>query len=596
MTEKLGLSIHAETEIKRFLHYGAIVGVFTPLGNPPPVPMYDMENMLPFGEVLKNDQAAGEIIALIKRVIADGFSAKPSAILFALAYIIKIGPEKIKHNAYSVVPLLTKTSKDFILFNVYVTYHQKMLNINTGFGAGWTKAVKKWYADKTLMQFTDLLTSRGLQHWNHLKLLNRGHIKFDKTEKQLIYEALRSKDPDFDSLVDIDKELTAAANHAKQVLMVQNLTKDPAEAEALALKHNIDIEQCPFVILRSVKIWLREISLMSAEDVILNLHRLGKFRLSKDREIVGALKDKLDVQELNIHPSFIFLRLKEMERAPIRTFMLKHGTVGNPRKRSLAEAFCSGPKLKLTDLHLSDFKDNKLYEVLDPKQRAVLRYYQTKPIRRSHDVLARRLMNLCFTTMKGLAATGLKYLIVVDTSLILSAKSCEGNKYVSVQEAMLLILLCILSAEPDGSVDVVTVVDVSKDVAGTEGFINRIVVDKEDTFATLAVKFKAMNDVKSPEAQLRSLYNLDRVLEWMLNDRVCYDAVISLGGNDFLSTDMDLILNQYRSEVNWDTRLVICSLNGQPKATLNFSEAIFLITGFNENVCQLIEAFCRKAF
>ncbi|BES93002.1 60 kDa SS-A Ro [Nesidiocoris tenuis] len=540
-----GTEVTSEKRLLRFLHYGSVTATYTP-GSRSHTISQQNENIDALHKVLSEvDEKAFDII---KTVYKANTSPHPELIPFALAECTRV--EGLKTKAIRTAEILCDDTKLFFLFFKFGMERDPKL----GSSPTCRKLISSYYLKKDIMKLvSEVAMYPSYRGWRHGDLLCLSHIKAKEgdTAREAIFRYITRGAKQM-------KEDFQDKPEAKEV--VEYLTKvhefrketDPSKVAQTIEIYSLSFEHVNFTHLKSKVVWsalLRQISLRTLLDHFSLIARNKLFRNGRawDEAFITSVSDVLQnnqaIKKSKIHPSRVYLENLSYQleaRFKLDTGVKKH-------------------------THASQ------------KYPAV-----------SIDIVT-RLSQLTTATMKLLEPTKLRYLISVDP-FDLNVRKCGYVPYLTPSHAAAIIVQCYLKVEPNVTV-------VGPTFAGNISPIELAKDEKTTNIETTLSDLRNPNKSTAPGQKLPKrdfTQSMLGVFEWASSAKKKFDVIILIA-TSINSTNYVAKFNQYQRTMKVPrSKLVLISLCNA-KATVDTKE-IFIVSGFDDKVCSLVNSFVTEVF
>lgn len=552
----------SESRLKCFLHYGSEDRLYVPASSVKTT--FDVSKLRSVADILSNEEAAKNIVPLIVKVFRGGYSVEPSASLFALALVVRKAKKnyKVVNEAYKAARKISEDNGEYFL--TFTRYLREIAQTEEkkGFGKGWRVSVQKWYDSKDAMQLAQMVTKAySIMNWSHKDILALSRMKLpnDTAKAAVMCYVSKGYEAAFTKYSNV-AEAKPVLEFLKSVDQIRRSETESVVINSINV-HNFSIEYCPSRFFKSHEVWLALIPRMSIDCLLSNINRMSKLKLFRHRDVVREVVSRFqrsDVVDVNIHPIYVYILRKRYELGPNLAIEFQY----IQRRRAIENSMERGD-------------DNSIQGDIDQQVQ------RQPPPRRIPEIME------CLTTLFNkslalLAPTGLRYLIALDSQAAMESRVCYKERFVTVEEAASLVALCVIKAESESNVKLVTF---TKEDSG----VKEIPINKaEETLEGIKNK---INRAESGPASLPQL------IKWATSKQEVFDVIILLSDHSLVATGSYDALKTYRQKVSDKAKIITCSFSGLHKKYKELiKQDMFFICGFDKNVGRLIEAYSRGAF
>jgi 60 kDa SS-A/Ro ribonucleoprotein len=293
--------------LKRFLFLGTEKGSY--YMNEADLTKQNVESL----EKLVKGGHGAEILELLLEIEKDNRIAKPSTMLFTLAYMAKLGDTDLKKKVFSSMGKFIRMPTHLFEFLEYCQAISKNSKNSKGWGRLQRDFVNEWYGNKPVEQLAYQVTKYQQRNgWSHRDVFRLAHVQPKSSvaerqnERELVYKYIVKKELNED-------EKWNATQTWNFLLAFQNLQKmvdadKEDEVVEMIKRYKFVREHVPTQQLNSVKVWTALLEDMPLGAMIRNLNKMTKlgmfdgFNNENVKFVAGKLTDEDALKKARIHP------------------------------------------------------------------------------------------------------------------------------------------------------------------------------------------------------------------------------------------------------------------------------------------------------
>ncbi|KRT80103.1 hypothetical protein AMK59_7522 [Oryctes borbonicus] len=548
-----------EIRLKRFLYLSREDSVFVS-GNPEKHNYYKVEKLTCASDLLKDDfeKSKDFLTNLFVNAESDRILPRREALFFALACLItnENAKDNQRHFLYSLVLNMCRSNEDLFTFIKFLS------KIKKPFSSGVTKIVSAYYLRQDPIDLVKcVLESNSYHGWTHKDLIKLIHCKTDNQAIEVIIKYILYGKKKAEEAVGDDPTALKAISYIQQMKEYKTSNDVQKVAEfipALNIKH---VWQIPPSLIKSQVVWAAIIPQLSLNDLIASLPKLYRMGFLKSgpiqTKIIDIFCNNEAIRASNLHPVEFYIGLKNFEKGgkPKDPHLIKY----LESKEDVEAKILADPEYKKPNF--AHQEPAKCTPVINALQRALSSSYgNLKPVNK-------------------------RILVSIDASEKMN-EPCLTTKNVTCLEAAVFITYSLFKANK-----IVTVVVFN----GTN--VTPVPLEKN---ITLAHFYKKVKEAK------HSATIWSAPLEWAAEERKPFDVFILMGlRSNLVDLPKELreidkpkeAFSSYMQKMNLPyVRLVVCSLSVHNTYFSDGATNILDICGFDKNVPNIIDTFCRNLF
>lgn len=260
-------------------------------------------------------QRGEEMLSMMRKINDENRAAKMSPMLFALAYMAKLGDVDMRKKVYAHLHEFLRIPTHLFEFLGYSKVISKIKRNSVGWGRLQRQFIQKWYESKDIDHLTYQVTKYQQRNgWSHRDVFRLAHVKPEttaerKAERELLYHWIVKKDLE---VTRGDVSETKTANFLKAFLALQTMTTEQVDdAVRMIFKHKFVREHIPTHLLNSRPVWEALLKDMPLGALIRNLNKLTKigildasdgFNTEMVQDVCQRLTNETGLEKARIHP------------------------------------------------------------------------------------------------------------------------------------------------------------------------------------------------------------------------------------------------------------------------------------------------------
>ncbi|GJQ86352.1 hypothetical protein Trydic_g9046 [Trypoxylus dichotomus] len=558
-TEKMSHRPTPEIKLKRFLYLSSENSAFVS-GNPEKHNYYKVEKLTCASDLLKDDfeKSKDFLTNLFVSAESERLLPRREALYFALACLItnENAKDNQRHFLYSLVLNMCRSNEDLFTFIKFLS------KIRKPFSSGVTKIVSAYYLRQEPMDLVKcVLESNSYHGWTHKDLIKLIHCKTDNQAIEVIIKYILYGKKKADEAAGDDPTASKVISYIQEMKEYRSLNDAQKVSEfipALNIKH---VWQIPSSFIKSQVVWTALIPQLSLSELILSLPKLYRMGFLKpgpiQTKVIEILCNNEAVRASNLHPVEFYIGLKNFEKG------------GKPKDPHLIK-------------YLESKEDVEAKILADPEYKKP-NFAHQEPAKCTPVINA--LQKALSSSYGNLKPVNKRILVSIDASEKM-AEPCLTTKNVTCLEAAVFVSYCLLKANK-----IVTVVVFD----GTN--VTPVPVEKN---ITLGHFYKKVKEAKHGP----TIWSAP--LEWATSERKPFDVFIHMGLRpnliDLAKEHREIdkpkeAFSNYMQKMNLSyARFIVCSLSVHNAYFSDGATNILDVCGFDKNIPNVIDAFCRNLF
>lgn len=388
-----GFSVDDMIYFQRFLFLGTEKGTY-----------YVLEEKLTVDSVkcierLMKANRGEEMLDLMKKIDGENRVAKSGPMLFALAYMAKLGDVDLRKAVYANLSTFLRIPTHLFEFLEYAKTISKAKKNSVGWGRLQREFIQRWYEEKDIDNLTYQVTKYQQRNgWSHRDVFRLAHVlpkgSSRNDEREVLYKWIVKKDLTAEGEVMKSKTV----NFLSAFLELQKMNDDKVdEMVNMISQYRFVREHIPTNMLNSKPVWEALLKDMPMGAMIRNLNKMTKLGLfdgfsNNNLDIVCAkLRDETILSKARIHPLKLIVGM--------RTYSKGQGDKGS----------------------MTWTPNQKILDALDDA------YYKS---------------------FKFVEPTGKRFLIAIDVSASMTWGNCIGSS-ITPREGSACLALTLMNLEPN---------------------------------------------------------------------------------------------------------------------------------------------------
>lgn len=261
-----------------------------------------------------------EMLSLMRRVNDENRAAKSGPMLFALAYIAKMGDLPLRKEVYTHLHEFLRIPTQLFEFLTYAKEISKSKKDSVGWGRLQRQFIQSWYEKKDVDTLSYQVTKyQQRDGWSHRDVFRLAHVvPVDAervTERALLYRWIVKKEIS-DSL-ETDGP-TKTGDFLRAFGELQKMTESQVdEVVKMIAKYRFVREHIPTNLLNSKPVWEALLQEMPLGALIRNLNKLtklgifdGYFTNDQLSKVCDRLRDEKQLSKARIHPLKLIVSMR----------------------------------------------------------------------------------------------------------------------------------------------------------------------------------------------------------------------------------------------------------------------------------------------